>query len=119
MADDELIDDYERDRFAGTSAMQPGTDDDDGGTTADGDARRPPGRRGRLRRLPRGRRDEAVDEDERPARRDRATAPHERTDSPRAYSAGTPVSSSARASSAVSGAEMWKPWANSQPSTFR
>src|SRR4051794_41328545 len=32
MADDELIDDHERDRFAGTSAMQPTTDDDARGT---------------------------------------------------------------------------------------
>ena len=35
MADDELIDDHERDRFAGTSAMQPTTDDDARGTDAD------------------------------------------------------------------------------------
>jgi FtsZ-interacting cell division protein ZipA len=35
MADDELIDDHERDRFAGTSAMQPTTDDDARGRDAD------------------------------------------------------------------------------------
>jgi type II secretory pathway component PulJ len=33
MADDELIEDHERDRFAGTSAMQPTTDDDADGRT--------------------------------------------------------------------------------------
>jgi uncharacterized membrane protein YcjF (UPF0283 family) len=36
MADDELIDDHERDRFAGTSAMQPTTDDDAGTLDDDG-----------------------------------------------------------------------------------
>jgi type II secretory pathway pseudopilin PulG len=38
MADDELIDDHERDRFEGTSAMRPTTDDDARGTDADRNA---------------------------------------------------------------------------------
>ena len=83
MADDELIDDSERDRFAGTSAMSPGTDrDGDGvddrresGVLDDGRAENE--RPARFNRgdepaatspdYERGRRDEAIDE-QRPTR---------------------------------------------------
>ena len=60
MADDELIDDHERDRFEGTSAMQPTTDDEARGTLDDG--RRSPGDTVPASEYDRGRRDEAVDE---------------------------------------------------------
>jgi hypothetical protein len=81
MADHELIDESERDRFAGTSAMSGGTDRDGDGVpdrresmTADGDDD-----------YQRGRRDEAIDENNRPARFDRedvaAESTRERTDS--------------------------------------
>jgi hypothetical protein len=60
MADDELIDDHERDKFAGTSAMQPTTDDDargDGRTTGDD---RTGAVRSDMGDYERGRRDEAA-----------------------------------------------------------
>ena len=58
MADDELIEDHERERFAGTSAMRPSTDDDaaDRGTLDD-DRRAPAGGD-----YAQGRRDEAAAE---------------------------------------------------------
>jgi hypothetical protein len=69
MADHELIDDSERDRFAGTSAMSPGTDRREGLTSShgrDGDSA------GLLDDdYERGRRDEAMEERDRPARFDR------------------------------------------------
>jgi hypothetical protein len=65
MADHELIDESERERFAGTSAMSgrhdrdgDGVDDRREGGTLDTD-------------YDRGRRDEAIDENDRPARFDR------------------------------------------------
>jgi len=81
MADDELIDDHEREKFAGTSAMSPGTDRDGDGRSQhdrDGD-----GRDDRVEAVTgrddhngtldddyqRGRRDQAVDDQQdRPAR---------------------------------------------------
>jgi hypothetical protein len=92
MADHELIDDSERDRFAGTSAMSPGTDRD-----ADGvDDRREPltdrknsdeGARaaGTLDDYDRGRRDEAI-KNERPARFNRdEVVEDDRRDAPTRY----------------------------------
>ena len=92
MADHELIDESERDRFAGTSAMSPGTDRD-----ADGvDDRREPltdrkdsdeGARaaGTLDDYDRGRRDEAI-KNERPARFNRdEVVENDRRDSPTRY----------------------------------
>jgi multidrug efflux pump subunit AcrA (membrane-fusion protein) len=93
MADHELIDESERDRFAGTSAMSndrdgdgvddrqesmtDGRHDSDGRGTVDDDYER-------------GRRDEAVDENNRPARFDRertvsSESATERTDTPQRY----------------------------------
>jgi hypothetical protein len=69
MADDELIDDNERERFAGTSAMQP-ANDTDGDGRGDGtlDDDRTGGARAAGNDYERGRRDEAMSENERPAR---------------------------------------------------
>jgi len=85
MADDELIEDHERERFAGTSAMSPGTDRDGDGVADHRESRA----NGTLDDdYQRGRRDEAIDENtddhNRPARfdRDRST---ERTDSPQRF----------------------------------
>src|SRR3954447_24458638 len=65
MADDELIDDQERDKFAGTSAMQPTTDDDAGRSddrgTLDADRRGGAVASGDYEQ---GRRDEAADEND-------------------------------------------------------
>jgi len=90
MADHELIDDSERDKFAGTSAMSSGTDRDGDGVDDrreamtgrnDSDASHAAGN---MDNYERGRRDEALDENNRPARFDRdATAEGERTESPR------------------------------------
>jgi hypothetical protein len=95
MADHELIDESERDKFAGTSAMSSGTDRDGDGVPdrqetmtnrSDGD--------GMDNDYQRGRRDEAVDEataddHNRPARFNRedvaAESSRERTDSPQRY----------------------------------
>ena len=126
MADDELIDDHERERFAGTSAMQPADDDD---------ARRP--RRRRPRRAtataPRRASDEGSREQRlpaRPPRRGRRATTGRRATSQRtppappvprdpASARGHACSPAAPAPRAAgSGAETWKPWANSQPSTF-
>jgi hypothetical protein len=103
MADDELIDESERDRFAGTSAMSPGTDRHDrdgdgvddrrealtGRNDSDGDGAddRHEGSRaaGTLDDYDRGRRDEAV-KNERPARFDRDEAvADDRRDAPTRY----------------------------------
>jgi hypothetical protein len=75
MADDELIEDHERDRFAGTSAMEPANDvDGDGHTMDDRAAGRTDTDRGALdddrtggarsagNDYERGRRDEAIEE---------------------------------------------------------
>src|SRR3954452_709955 len=63
-ADYELIDDHERERFAGTSAMQPATDDavDRDGRTGNGRAATVSGEGSLSGDYQRGRRDEAVDE---------------------------------------------------------
>jgi hypothetical protein len=96
MADHELIDDSERDRFAGTSAMSNGTDRHDrdgdgvddrrealtGSNDRDGGAARAAGSTD----YERGRRDEAVDENNRPARFDRdGVADSDRRDAPSRY----------------------------------
>jgi hypothetical protein len=63
MADDELIEDHERDRFEGTSATRPSTDeavDEDRGTLDDD--RRAPGGSVPAGEYERGRRDEAAEE---------------------------------------------------------
>ena len=82
MADDELIDDHERDRFAGTSAMQPTTDDDARGTdrgTLD-DERAGGGSVASGGDYERGRRDEAAADGHAPRfNRDDETAAEERT----------------------------------------
>ena len=87
MADDELIADHERDKFAGTSAVSrdhdrdnDGVDDRREGLT---DARHDSDADGKPDDYERGRRDEAVDEDNRPARFDRTAMEQregERTD---------------------------------------
>ncbi len=90
MADHELIDDNERDRFAGTSAMSPGTDRDGDGVADrregltdrhDSDGARAAGTLDDD--YQRGRRDEAIAENEQPARfnRDAATE-RDRSDAP-------------------------------------
>jgi hypothetical protein len=91
MADDELIDESERDRFAGTSAMSPGTDRDADGVDDrretltgrhDSDGSRAAGT---LDDYDRGRRDEAVEND-RPARFNRdEVVEKDRRDSPTRY----------------------------------
>jgi FtsZ-interacting cell division protein ZipA len=66
MADHELIDDHERERFEGTSAMQPTTDDADGlGRGDDAHGTRDEDRNGAVSAsdYQRGRRDEAVERD--------------------------------------------------------
>jgi hypothetical protein len=95
MADHELIDDHERDKFAGTSAMSPGTDRHDGDADGVDDRREAMTGRNdsddgaRAAGTPdndyeRGRRDEAIAEgNERPARFDRdAATERDRTDTP-------------------------------------
>jgi hypothetical protein len=78
MADDELIDDSERDKFAGTSAMSrdrdaDGVDDRRETMTGRNDSDDPAASRaaGDVDDYERGRRDEAKDENDRPARFDR------------------------------------------------
>jgi hypothetical protein len=87
MADHELIDDSERDRFAGTSAMSPGTDRHD--RDADGvDDRREAltDRNDSDDDYERGRRDEAIAESDQPARFNRdAAAQRDPSDSPSRY----------------------------------
>ena len=113
MADHELIDESERDKFAGTSAVR---DDPAERRTriARRDGRRAPDARAdeRLRAGPRRR--GARRGPLRPLARERARGrPH--------YAAGLRLRfcSSAVASSGRSGALTWKPWANSQPSSLR
>jgi hypothetical protein len=86
MADDELIDDDERDRFAGTSAMQPSTDDVDGdgrtdrGTLDDERDTTAAGGSGSVAAsdYQRGRHDEAVQRDSRFTRDDETVADRDR-----------------------------------------
>jgi hypothetical protein len=93
MADHELIDDSERDRFAGTSAMSGHDRDGDGVDDRREDRGDVDGRRegatasGSLDDdYERGRRDEALDESDRPARFQREDATEgERRDSPTRY----------------------------------
>jgi hypothetical protein len=88
MADHELIDDSERDKFAGTSAMSRDRDGDgvdDRRETGRQDSDAPAASRaaGDMDDYERGRRDEAIDENERPARFDRtAMEQRDRTDQP-------------------------------------
>ena len=104
MADHELIDDSERDKFAGTSAISPGTDRDADGvddrrealtdrhdSDGDGVRRSPRGRQAASTfddDYERGRHDQAVeDESDRPARftRDEPAAERERRDETTRY----------------------------------
>ena len=90
MADHELIDESERDRFAGTSAMSNDRDGDgiDDRQESMTDGRHDSDGRGALDDdYERGRRDEAVDENNRPARfdRERTVASDERTDQPQRF----------------------------------
>src|SRR4051794_35529229 len=90
MADHELIDDSERDRFAGTSAVSPGTDRHDRDADGVDDRREALTGRNDSDEAPRddydrGRRDEAI-ENERPARFNRdEVVEDERRDSPTRY----------------------------------
>jgi hypothetical protein len=88
MADDELIADDERDKFAGTSAMSGATDGVSERTTSrhdvDGDDRLEGARSAADDDYQRGRHDEAVEENNRPARFDRDRS-DERTDSPQRF----------------------------------
>ena len=116
MADHELIGDDERDRFEGTSAMSPAT----AATTRHDRRRRRPTAASRARPPTTTTSAAATTRRSKRTTARRAsigTAPQERTDSPQRFR--TPVSRSASASEALSGAEMWKPCANSQPSTLR
>src|SRR4051794_8015091 len=84
MADDELIEDHERDRFAGTSAMQPTTGDDASGRGDDrgtlDDARNATAGGGSVAAsdYQQGRHDEAVDRDGRFTRDDETVADRDR-----------------------------------------
>jgi hypothetical protein len=90
MADHELIDESERDRFAGTSAM---SNDRDGDGVDDRQESMTDGRHdsdGLADDYQRGRRDEALDENNRPARFDRerdvaSDSAAERTDQPQRF----------------------------------
>ena len=85
MADHELIADHERDEFAGTSAMSPGTDRDGDGID-DRQESMTTRRQDPDADYERGRRDEALDESNRPARFNRdVAAERERTDSPQRF----------------------------------
>ena len=89
MADDELIGDHERDKFAGTSAMSGDHDRDNDGVDDRQerltDARHDSDANGEPDDYERGRRDEAADETDGPARFDRTAMEQredERTDEP-------------------------------------